>query len=42
MHVQIKILDAETRELYENHSSYHEGDLSRYLHTRRNSNYAPF
>jgi dUTP pyrophosphatase len=26
MHVQIKILDAETRALYENHSSFHEGD----------------
>ena len=26
MHVQIKINDAQTRTLYENHSSFHEGD----------------
>jgi dUTP pyrophosphatase len=26
MHVLIKIIDAETRALYENHSSFHEGD----------------
>ena len=26
MHVQIKIIDAETRAFYENHSSFHAGD----------------
>ena len=27
MHVQIKIPDTQTRSYYENHSSFHEGDL---------------